>query len=132
MKSNNDNKHLRSFGLIVGGIFALIGLWPVLIRSAEPRLWSLIVATFLILPAVIYRQILFWPGRSCPGLDQHANYLEYRLFWNRDTYRDFPTLVGEGPDGKKAQPRSAYLPNLQQAASGFTSNEAVLTNLFGV
>jgi hypothetical protein len=34
-------KELRSFGLIVGGVFLVIGLWPVLFRGEDPRLWSL-------------------------------------------------------------------------------------------
>lgn len=34
-------KELRSFGLIVGGVFLAIGLWPILFRGEDPRLWSL-------------------------------------------------------------------------------------------
>ena len=44
MQKEIDNKQLRSFGLIVGGIFAVIGVWPLVIHRAEPRWWALIVA----------------------------------------------------------------------------------------
>jgi hypothetical protein len=47
-------KELRSFGLIVGGIFAVIGLWPLLLRGEAVRLWALICAAVLLLPAVVY------------------------------------------------------------------------------
>jgi hypothetical protein len=64
MSINPDKKQLRSFGLIVGGIFAGIGLWPLVIRFAEPRWWSLIVAGLLILPALAYPAVLFWPHKG--------------------------------------------------------------------
>ena len=44
----NEKKELRNFGLIVGGLFALIGLWP-LIRHGEPlRVWALVLAALLV------------------------------------------------------------------------------------
>jgi len=41
-------KQLRSFGLLVGGVFGIIGLWPPLIRGEPPRPWALILAVFLV------------------------------------------------------------------------------------
>lgn len=49
-------KQLRSFGLIVGGIFVLIGVWPLLWHAQSLRLWSLLLGGVLVLLA------LFWPG----------------------------------------------------------------------
>lgn len=46
-------KQLRSFGLIIGGIFSLIGLWPTLFRSEDFRLPPLIVGGVLILQALL-------------------------------------------------------------------------------
>jgi hypothetical protein len=51
----SDTKQLRSFGLIVGSIFALIGLWPVVWRGQPIRLWSLILGGVLLVLA------LAWP-----------------------------------------------------------------------
>ena len=36
-----EARRLRSFGLVVGGVLALLGLWPVLFRHEKPRLWLL-------------------------------------------------------------------------------------------
>lgn len=52
MNNQVDTKHLRTFGLLVGGIFALIGLWPVLLRHEHLRLWPVIVAASLVVPAL--------------------------------------------------------------------------------
>jgi hypothetical protein len=43
---------LRSFGLLVGGIFALIGLWPI-VRGLQPRIWAIVLGTLLILPGLV-------------------------------------------------------------------------------
>ena len=52
----SDTKRLRSFGLIVGGIFTLMGVWPAVWRSQPLRLWSLILGGMLMALA------LAWPG----------------------------------------------------------------------
>lgn len=41
-------KELRQFGLLVGGVFAAIGLWPVVFRMESPRLWAMIVGALLL------------------------------------------------------------------------------------
>jgi hypothetical protein len=41
MEQMNVTKELRTFGLLVGGIFLVIGLWPMVLRSEAPRLWAL-------------------------------------------------------------------------------------------
>lgn len=43
---------LRNFGLLVGVAFLAIGLWPLLSQSGT-RIWALLMATLLILPALI-------------------------------------------------------------------------------
>ena len=58
MNNEVDVKQLRSFGLMVGGIFVLIGLWPSLFRGEDSRLWVLIFAGFLIIPALLFPRIL--------------------------------------------------------------------------
>lgn len=54
----NDTKQLRSFGGIVGGIFALIGVWPAVWRGQSPRLWSLLLGGVLIVLAVVWPRSL--------------------------------------------------------------------------
>ena len=41
MDQGSEKKQLRDFGLLVGGIFAVIGLWPTLFRGEPLRLWAL-------------------------------------------------------------------------------------------
>ncbi len=53
MKSKSDIKQLRSFGLMVGGVFAAMSLWPVLFRGDDPRLWTLVLASLLVIPALL-------------------------------------------------------------------------------
>ena len=48
MDINKETKELRTFGLIVGGIFLFIGLWPALWLGEEPRLWALIPGILLV------------------------------------------------------------------------------------
>jgi len=57
-------KQLRSFGLLVGGVFAFLGLWPKVYHGSSPRLWALILAAVLILPALIFPRSLrpFYQG----------------------------------------------------------------------
>ncbi len=51
-EARERNSELRNFGLLVGTAFLAIGLWP-LLRQADARIWAIILATVLILPAVV-------------------------------------------------------------------------------
>ena len=53
-----ETKLIRSFGLIVGGIFLLIGLWPRAVRAEPLRLWAVGITTGLVLPAVLFPKVL--------------------------------------------------------------------------
>lgn len=44
----STRKELRQFGLLVGAVFSVVGLWPVLFRSEPPRLWALVLGSALI------------------------------------------------------------------------------------
>ena len=52
MAKQADRAQLRNFGLIVGGIFGVIGLWPAIVRGDDARLWCLALTVLLIVPAV--------------------------------------------------------------------------------
>ena len=58
-----EARQLRSFGFIVGGVFALLGLWPMAWRGEAPRTWALILAVILVGPALVYPPILKEPYR---------------------------------------------------------------------
>jgi hypothetical protein len=65
MTDKVDAKELRNFGLIVGGIFLVIGLWPFVWKGEGMRLWavglgSLLIPLGLLLPAVLAPVFKVW------------------------------------------------------------------------
>ena len=58
MRHRTVKTQLRSFGLIVGGGFALIGVWRVLLRGEEPRMWALILSGALVVSALVAPAVL--------------------------------------------------------------------------
>jgi hypothetical protein len=48
MAQQADTKELRMFGLMVGGIFSIVGLWPVFMRGDSPRIWAISVGGSLV------------------------------------------------------------------------------------
>ncbi len=46
-------KQHRQFGLMVGGIFAAIGVWPLVRRGEDIRLWAVVLGTLLMVPALL-------------------------------------------------------------------------------
>ena len=53
-----SKQELRNFGLVVGGVFLLIGLWPLLMRGEGIRLWASIPGGALVLFGLILPQAL--------------------------------------------------------------------------
>lgn len=49
MEQQVGKKELRDFGLLVGGVFGVIGLWPLLFRGESVRLWAVTLSAVLIL-----------------------------------------------------------------------------------
>src|SRR5919106_1349987 len=65
MTEQQNIKELRNFGLIVGGIFLIIGIWPLVWRGEGMRLWALgigavLVPLGLIIPAVLAPVFKVW------------------------------------------------------------------------
>jgi hypothetical protein len=79
MQNNSEKKQLRSFGLTVGGIFALIGLWPVVVRHQDPRWWALVLAVCLLFPAVIFPNALYWPHKGWMTLGHVLGWVNTRI-----------------------------------------------------
>ena len=53
-------KELRSFGLLVGGIFSVLGLWPMLLHGDPPRVWAIVAGGMLIMLGILL------PGALAP------------------------------------------------------------------
>lgn len=53
-----SRKDSRNFGLLVGGVFSVIGLWPALVRGLDLRLWAVVVGGLLVVGGVISPTLL--------------------------------------------------------------------------
>ncbi len=51
-------KDLKQFGLLVGGVFSVIGLWPFVFRGESPRLWALVLGGVLMMLGAMAPQSL--------------------------------------------------------------------------
>ena len=49
---------IRTFAFPLGGIFALIGLWPWIGHGTGVRIWALLISGALIIPGIIFPRIL--------------------------------------------------------------------------
>lgn len=58
MQQSTTTKDLRSFGLLVGGVFCMIGLWPMVFRGEPLRLWGVALGGLLILLGGVIPQSL--------------------------------------------------------------------------
>jgi hypothetical protein len=56
--SPSTPKELRQFGFLVGGVFAVIGLWPIVFHGESPRLWAMILGSLLIVLGAVVPQSL--------------------------------------------------------------------------
>lgn len=39
-------KELRSFGLLMGGVFLIVAVWPLVLRGDSIRVWAILIAGF--------------------------------------------------------------------------------------
>jgi multisubunit Na+/H+ antiporter MnhG subunit len=75
----SETKHLRSFGLIVGGIFTLIGVWPALWRSQPLRLWSCVLGGVLMVLALAWPRSLTQVYRVWMRVGEVLGWINTRL-----------------------------------------------------
>ena len=72
-------RQLRSFGLIVGGGFAVIGFWPLVFRTESPRTWALVLAAFLAVTAVAAPAVLRLPFRVWMAIGELLGWINTRI-----------------------------------------------------
>lgn len=58
MTTEASHKELRAFGLLVGGVFLLIGLWPTVVRGEALRLWAVALGGGLIVLGLVTPMVL--------------------------------------------------------------------------
>jgi hypothetical protein len=104
------NKQLRSFGFTVGGIFALIALWPLVIRGDDPRWWAVVLAACLLVPAAVFPQSLKWVHKGWMALGHVLGWINTRIILGFIFYFIVTPIgivrrwLGKDPMGKKLRP----------------------------
>lgn len=74
-----ETKRLRSFGLIVGGIFAVLGVWPAVWYGQPFRLWSLILGGLLMVLALAWPRSLTHVYRLWMRVGEILGWINTRL-----------------------------------------------------
>jgi len=87
-----ETKHLRSFGLMVGGIFALLGVWPAVWRGQPLRLWSLLLGGILMTLALAWPRSLTQVYRLWMTLGEVLGWINTRLILSGLFYLVFTPL----------------------------------------
>jgi len=58
MQRKATNQDLRKFGLIVGSLFGLLGVWPALVHGRALRTWAVTLAGVLAVSALVFPRSL--------------------------------------------------------------------------
>jgi hypothetical protein len=107
MENQATRKDLRSFGLLVGGIFAIIGFWPVVFYGEGLRWWALVIAAVLIVPALAFPQHLAWVHKQWMLLGHILGWINTRIILGGIFYLIVTPigvvrrLLGKDPMGKQ-------------------------------
>jgi multisubunit Na+/H+ antiporter MnhG subunit len=79
MQNDPQDKQLRSFGLILGGIFGVIAVWPLIFHGAQARSWATVAAAVLIIPALIDPRALYWIHKGWMALGHVMGWINTRI-----------------------------------------------------
>ena len=74
-----DHRTLRSFGLLVGGVWGVIGAWPMVFRREPPRLWALGLMAALVGLGLLFPSALRQPYRGWMALGHALGYVNTRI-----------------------------------------------------
>ena len=110
MPNEITSKQLRSFGFTVGGIFALIALWPLIIRAEDPRWWAVVVAGCLLVPAVVFPKSLTLVYKGWMALGYVLGWINTRIILGFIFYVIVTPIgivrrwLGKDPMGRRLRP----------------------------
>jgi hypothetical protein len=88
----SETKPLRSFGGIVGGIFALLGVWPAVWHGQPLRLWSLILGGLLMVLGLAWPRSLTHVYRLWMRVGEVLGWINTRLILGAIFYLLFTPL----------------------------------------
>ena len=89
MPEPSSPKDLRSFGLVVGGAFLLIGVWPALRHGEPARAWALGLAAVLIAAGLVLPWSLRYPYRAWMLLGHALAWVNTRILMTVMFYAAF-------------------------------------------
>jgi hypothetical protein len=110
MPNEITSKQLRSFGFTVGGIFALIALWPIVVRAEDPRWWAMVVAGCLLVPAVVFPKSLVWVYKGWMAIGHVLGWINTRIILGMIFYVIVTPIgmirrwLGKDPMGRQLRP----------------------------
>jgi hypothetical protein len=110
MTSDVTSKQLRSFGFTVGGIFALIGFWRLVIRGEDPRWWAVVLAGCLLVPAVVFPRSLLWVHKGWMAVGHALGWINTRIILSVVFYLVVTPVgvlrrwLGKDPMGRRLRP----------------------------
>ena len=110
MPNEITNKQLRSFGFAVGGLFALIGFWPLIFRGEGLRLWAVVLAACLLVPAVIFPRSLVWVHKGWMAVGHVLGWINTRIILGVVFYLVVTPIgvlrrwLGKDPMGRQLRP----------------------------
>jgi hypothetical protein len=110
VKDEITSKQLRSFGFTVGGIFALIALWPIVVRAEDPRWWAMVVAGCLLVPAVVFPKSLVWVYKGWMAIGHVLGWINTRIILGMIFYVIVTPIgmirrwLGKDPMGRQLRP----------------------------
>lgn len=93
MQDHYTNRQLRSFGLLVGGIFLVMGMWPVLWHGLDPRLWALVLGGSLLLPGLLMPAVLRKPYELWMRLAHVLGWINTRIILSIMFYTVFTPVA---------------------------------------
>ena len=73
------NKTLRQFGLLVGGVFLVIGLWPFLRRQEAIQEWAIVLGALLSVAGLAVPAILKYPYKAWMRLGHVMGWINTRI-----------------------------------------------------
>jgi saxitoxin biosynthesis operon SxtJ-like protein len=79
MGETADRRRLRSFGFLLGGLFAFVGLWPAAFAGRPMRVWALGAAVLLALPAALHPPLLARPYRAWMAVGHALGWINTRV-----------------------------------------------------
>ena len=78
-KTTADATQLRSFGLLMGGVFLLIGFWPLVIHDQPLRLWAAAIGGIFAILGLVWPIILREPHRIWMVIGEKLGWINSRI-----------------------------------------------------